>query len=433
MKTEPVTLFEKQSRWLTVPIFLVFFFPVIQLRIDFGPLSIASQEIPISIGIVLLLIYQVSKWGHIKVVKDPLVLIFIAYMFLAIILRPWSYLLDNVTSGFTDLRGWVVPVVAVVAMLGSIRLGWRKISNFLILIGLFVAVVGIYQFLAGVDPPFLIADALGPRNSYFFSVTENSLGETNFGAAFFTHPGTMAQFLSPILLVTIGWYFSEKGLKKVLIFAIIIIIYVGIYITFSRTSFFLSIVLPILYLITQPFKRIQDVIWIGLVFACVLISIIIIVFPLFPQALFDTIRWRMELWTFVDNVIIQNPSILLIGNGMIAFGNTAFYESPHNLFFHLLLEYGLLGLTLQILLIIVFFKQGIDSYKMGLMSQEPILRGLWFAILFHFLIGIIESMLLTIEARSLWLLFIMCYVGLQTELRFKNVAKDSLMPSEGIN
>ena len=108
MKRETIAFSERnwQAAWLAIPVFLILFSPIIQLRFDFGPLSIASQEIPISLGIILLIAYQVSKWGQIKITLDPIVMIFIAYMFLSVILRPWSYLLDGVYSGFTDIRGW---------------------------------------------------------------------------------------------------------------------------------------------------------------------------------------------------------------------------------------------------------------------------------------------------------------------------------------
>jgi REP element-mobilizing transposase RayT len=131
---------------------------------------------------------------------------------------------------------------------------------------------------------------------------------------------------------------------------------------------------------------------------------------------FQTLVWRFDLWTYTDDVITQHPETLFFGNGLAWFARLAFYGQPHNTYLYLLMEYGVFGLLLKLLLFGYLLWNGARLHRRGLMHREPMLRGLWFALFFYFLIGMVESTFLSIEYRTQFLLFAVPYVGLQREL-----------------
>lgn len=136
-----------------------------------------------------------------------------------------------------------------------------------------------------------------------------------------------------------------------------------------------------------------------------------------PSAYLGTLQWRSGLWKTAIEVIDDNPTILLIGNGMEEFALRAIYPQPHNLYIYLLLTYGLPGLALIL---------GIDWYivRFGYMAKrrqwfqhEPLLAALRVGLTGYFLVSLVESNLTGIENRMLFLIVLACFIGLRREVQ----------------
>jgi O-antigen ligase len=143
------------------------------------------------------------------------------------------------------------------------------------------------------------------------------------------------------------------------------------------------------------------------------------VVPSISSNMFETLQWRVNLWYAAFHLIQDYPLVLLYGNGteLLLPYLPASISEPHNLYIYLTLTYGMGGLLLMVLLVIVLIAFGWRDRLQQRMRQEPILAGLWFAILGFLLVGFFEVNLQEIELRMLFLLVICCYIGLSRELR----------------
>ncbi|MDQ4076228.1 MAG: hypothetical protein M3220_08275 [Chloroflexota bacterium] len=125
--------------------------------------------------------------------------------------------------------------------------------------------------------------------------------------------------------------------------------------------------------------------------------------------LISSVRYGWRRWIGV-------LTLLLIGNGMDTFAEMAFYGQPHNLYIYLLLQYGEAGLVMAALLFASVWGLGWQSRTDPRLADEPLLDGLWVALLSYFVIGLVESNLLSVEPRMLFFLTASCYIGLMREL-----------------
>jgi hypothetical protein len=198
---------EEHSRlsWLLLPVLLFLVPPMIQYRQELGPFSIAFLEVPLLIASTIFIIHQLLRYRRLTLSTNPVVLIFVAFTVLSMVVRPWSMVGIDGLAGISDIRNWVIPTLGMIAMLGALQTQWRKVTVALLFVAFGVALIGIWQFATHSVPPFLQSEALAPRPTLVLNRTGDALGQTNFGAAFFAHPGGLAQYLSPILMVAWGW------------------------------------------------------------------------------------------------------------------------------------------------------------------------------------------------------------------------------------
>jgi O-antigen ligase len=101
---------------------------------------------------------------------------------------------------------------------------------------------------------------------------------------------------------------------------------------------------------------------------------------------------------------------------MDVFADQAFYNQPHNVYFYMLLQFGLVGFVWILALLGYAWQRGWQWRKAGLMQREPLLGALWITLLGYFLIGMVESNLMGIESRMIFLWVLAFFLGLGREL-----------------
>lgn len=404
------------------PLFVIAIFasPTIHMRVELGPLSIALLEPVVLVVSGSFLLYQLITRGRITISTNPIVLPIIGFVVLAFILRPWV----GTTRGLSDVRDWLIPTIGMLAILSTIRYRWRVWALLLIFIGFAWSVIGIFQYTTQSYGPFIVDDAIWKTN---FNVVGDTLEQSHFASAFFSHPNGLGQFLFFCFLLALGWLFSDRN-QRVLKLIVLLTLAVGTYLTFTKTALALTIVFSGFFIVDHLFRRFYDFLFLFL--SAIILAIIGggILYLVLPNAFFVTLYWRFELWEVPFQIIVLHPEVLLFGNGMQYFGEIGFYGQPHNNYIFVFLEYGAIGLILKLLLIFMVLRQGLRARVRGLMHQEPILAALWFILLAFFSIAVVESTFEGIEPRMLFYVFITCFIGLERELRLKPAVNELSTP-----
>ena len=160
---------------------------------------------------------------------------------------------------------------------------------------------------------------------------------------------------------------------------------------------------------------------------------ILVILPILDTTLLETFYWRVNLWERSLALLRTDPQVLLTGNGLDQLIEVfpPGISEPHNVFVFMALQYGLLGLGLQIVFVIAFILVAINDVRTGVFFVEPLLGGIWAALFGFMLVGLVESNLQEIELRMLYFFLIACYVGLSRQVRFEQATRASWL-EEGI-
>jgi O-antigen ligase len=202
--------------------------------------------------------------------------------------------------------------------------------------------------------------------------------------------------------------------------AIIALIGVTLYFTYAKASL-VSMVITVglfwlFFLLRNDRLLLAVLIFLGVSSGWLLLGLLL---PIIPATFFETLQWRLNLWHLSLGLLGDNPSIFLFGNGtelLLQYLPEGISE-PHNVYIYLTLKYGVSGLLLLVLTMIGLVYLGWRDRVLNQMHREPVLAGLWFALIGFLLVGLVESNLQEIEMRMLFLLVVGCYIGLSRELR----------------
>jgi O-antigen ligase len=238
---------------------------------------------------------------------------------------------------------------------------------------------------------------------------------------FFTHGGRLsalsdnannfAGFINICLLLTIGqFYVTKKSLERFLLFPAISLMLFASFLTGSRSGFigmFIAIIMFLFFIISyaDPFKRVLKT----ALAACILIFLLLFAIvainklvqnvsstdlgiegfrrlvnlanPLESQSF----KMRIRLWKFIFKVLSENPLIYLVGTGAGGFIELGkdynlkvllkqdIIYHPHNIFLHLLIEYGILGVTIAGWFLVYFSRICIQTIKTLKYSRDKII------------------------------------------------------------
>lgn len=385
---------------------LLWLAPTIRWRIYLGSISFAFLE-PVALLVIAVLVLNMLLPGkRPKLYVNSLILVLILYFMWLLIIRPWG---QDWSHGLSDLRDWGIPTLTIIILLSFVKHGWRKWSLSIIPIAMLHASVGLYQHITDSFRPFA-------SQASVYKLDYLSELKPAWAVGFFEHPNSFAVFLIIATTISIGWLADQKGIKRKLFpTAVVLFFFLILYWTYAKAEL-VTLVLMLLLFIAIPYIRsFTNTIALG---SLSLIAMFIAGWFAINQwpVEFSTIWWRIDLWKSVFQTLSAYPGILLWGNGDVTYAALAIWQQPHNLFFDTLLNYGLVGLLLLLLLLMLIIIYGALSYKRGDMKEHPILRALWVSLLGFFVTGLVESSLIGIETRMIFLLLVACFIGLRREL-----------------
>jgi O-antigen ligase len=398
-------------------IFLLFTAPLVQYRVEVGSFSFALMEPVVLLASTVWLIHQMMC-GQLTILKDPLVLIFMAMAFWAFMVRPWAV---NWQNGLSDVRDWLIPLLGFVTFLTTTRRGWRTwIGVFLILVWL-NAWLGIYQHIADGFRPF-ITEGAAYKTGFLVSPESGRFMQVSFAVGFFSHPNAYAMYLFAGLMIALGKL--QENQKKLPFFILVVLPLVfALYWTFAKASLLVALGLIPLYWLNHRIKSTPALL--GIASASLVTGALVLwsAIKYVPSAVLITFWWRVGLWQIALSVLSDHPQILFLGNGLELFAQSAYYGQPHNLYVYSLLQYGLPGFSLILILAGYFWTLGLRLRKNGLMRAHPLLAALWFAVIGYFVIGLVESNLMGIENRMIFMILAACLIGLAREVSVERTHK----------
>ena len=385
--------------------------PTIQYRVEWGAFSFALMEPVVLLVSAVLLIHQAVQCQQLKVPKEPPVFLFAAMTLWSFIIRPWA---SNWQNGLSDVRDWAIPLLGFITFLSTIRQGWPKwIKIFLILVWL-NAWLGIYQHFTDSFKPF-ITELAAYKTGFTFSLEENRLALAPFAVGLFSHPNGFAMYLFAGLMVALGEFY--KSSRKLPFFIIILLpIALSLYWTYAKATLLVVAGLIPFYWLERRVRS-NKTFWafisMGLITGLLALSQIT---KHIPAPLLTTFWWRVGLWNTGLITLVNFPVVLFFGNGLDIFAKSAYYAQPHNLYLYVVLQYGLPGLLIIILLVTYILKRGNQLRRSGRMRSEPLLAALWLGLLGYFAIGLAESNLMGIESRAIFMTLVACFAGLAREV-----------------
>jgi O-antigen ligase len=289
------------------------------------------------------------------------------------------------------------------------------------LVALFSSALGIYQHFSDSFRPFATAGS-SAKLGYYLVAEQKALASPAMG--FFEHPNSLATFLILALMVNLGWL-REKGHLIFKISSAILILLALIW-TYSKAQLLVFALLFGIFWLSQIIRSRRIFLILSITLLIIGSILFFILMNTFPD-LFGTFFWRVDLWKSALFTLSENPGTLLIGNGDTSFAQIAIWPQPHNIYLDFALNYGLVGLLFLIGLGVIMVITGLSAFRNGALRESPIAMALWLAILIFFFLGLVETSLIGIETRMMFLLLLATFYGLRREIMTE---KEIILKSE---
>jgi hypothetical protein len=392
-------------------VLLLLIAPTVQYRVELGSISFALME-PITIFVAgILIIKQIVNRQKITIAKDTMVFLFMVITLWSFVIRPWAI---DWQHGLSDVRDWAIPLLGYIVVVSTVRGRWRKWIGVFLTWVILLSILGIYQHFSPTTRPFLNELATAKTGFTVASTDESRLQLVSAAAGFFAHPNGYAMYLFLGLMVALGWLVSDK--RRWYKIFIVFLITLALYWAYAKASLIVMAFAVVWFWLQHWFKRGSQALSLmgGIILSALPAAWIMLHF--LPTAILYTYYWRVRLWNISLETIQTHLHTLLVGNGMDIFAQQAFYPQPHNVYFYLLLDFGLAGLVFVALVIRNLWVRGWRLHQRGLLRREPLLAGLWTALLGIFIIGLVESNLMGIENRMIFLLTVALFTGLEREI-----------------
>ncbi len=396
---------------MNIVLFLLFLSGTVQYRFIGGQVSFALLE-PIVLFVASLLLLRILFRNEgIQVPRDRILLLLSMLMLWVCIIRPWA---EDWKGGLSDLRDWAIPAIGFLILLCLVRRGWRKWTGVFLVAVVIQAILGIYQHATDSSRPF-IDIAMVSKMGYGQQEGDVLSPLVSFAVGLFAHPNGYAMYLLAGLMIAIGLVGSRK--RRVLSTCVSVPVAIALYWSYGRSAVGIAVVAVFWFAWYQHSvtRRMTTVLLIGAVAGAFLFGWGNLVATI--SATLGNLYWRVGLWKTAVDVINSNPAILLLGNGMEEFGRQAYYGQPHNVYVYFLLQYGAVGLALLLGVVANLWRRGMRALKDGLARREPLLVGVWLALLGFFGVGLGESNLMGIENRQNLLMIVVLFIGLEREVR----------------
>lgn len=184
----------------------------------------------------------------------------------------------------------------------------------------------------------------------------------------FDHPNSLSVFLMPFTLLTFGTalYLVTNNIQKFLLFCIFFMLITMLYLTKVKGVW--AWTLLGLFIILLPSKIFKSKnIWLGLVIAAILTTLLIIFGSLYLEGAFQTMLTRIQLWQSAFAAFENDAFIILFGSGQqdvwkqSALLSNLQYSNAHNTFINQIVNFGLPALILYVSAIVHSLKSATRS------------------------------------------------------------------------
>ena len=392
----------------------VFFIaPTVQYRTNLGSLSFSFME-PVAVLVSsLLLAHQMLRWHRLVILRHPLVPLLGAIVLWTVLARPWD---PSWRHALSDVRDWSIPFLSCVVFLTTIRQGWRRWMVLFVAVVWFNALLGLYQHLADGFRPFIAASA-AYKTGFQLSPEDSQLALTPFAVGLFSHPNAFAIYLYLGLMIALGKVHDSKPrTRSLLIVAVVLPMALALVWTYSKASLLVTAGAVIFFWLMRRIESDKVLVTIMIVALLAVGWTFWNLLPYLPATLLGTLWWRVGLWGEAIVTIRGDPNILLVGNGLERFDQLAYYAQPHNLYLYLLLQYGLVGVVWVFAVAAYIWRKGMSLRREGVMKDQALLAGTWVGLLGYFVIGLVESNLMSVESRLTFMTVAACFAGLASEI-----------------
>ncbi len=401
----------------TILLLLLFIAPTVQARMQFGFVNLAFMEPVVLVVSVLMILWEIYFKRTITLPRNNFILFFFA-------LLVWSFVLGilspNTKVGFNDIRAWLIPALGFIALL-TVKENWVHWIKIYALSVVVNSLLGIVQYWSNSFRYFVPTEFSyqGYRTAVTVVAGKVTLVQLSFAAGFFGHPNGYAMYLLGGLMILLGYAWATKTLwAKVLVIPIVL----ALFLSFSKTSIVMMVILLAAFVISQQSKERKIKIFFYLSFFTVFgLAVAVFLVKYLPSEIFTTLYWRFGLWQIAFDTIGKFPLILMVGNGLEVFGKNAYYWQPHSLYVSFLLLYGFPGLLLILAILLNTLYSGYYLLRRYISDEKFLIIGVWFSILVFFLVGMTESSLLSIEDRMIFLTHVAFLIGLSRELNAKEI------------
>jgi len=311
---------------------LLLFLPTYLIRFSFQNIPTTFLELLLVIFIIAAFVRNFAKIPELKSLGpiNWFILLFVLAAIISTVISP------DKRSALGVLKAFIIePVLFVYAVKLTLRRTEDLTTplNLLFLGGIIISVLGIIQYFTFIDLPLKFWGT-GVEVERIVSV--------------FEYPNALALYLAPLIAFFLsGFLFDEKILNRKNLAIGIVLMVIGLILTFSRGAWLaLTLTSFILLFMRYSWKRV-------VVFALILLGIVLAL-PATRQRLLlitnDSSSFaHAQLMTAALNKITQSP---ILGNGLFGFRTTLIEQHfqgevlnyPHNIFFNFWLEMGILGL-----------------------------------------------------------------------------------------
>jgi hypothetical protein len=277
--------------------------------------------------------------------------------------------------------------------------------------GLAHTLLAIYQWSTNSFRPFAAPNAFY-KATFTLDPMTNQPQLASFGTGLFSHPNELALYLVLSLLIGVGWWLGRPSLLKAAIVAVLLL---GLATTYAKTSIGVGALGGATLLIHQRVRSNRAFTIAGGTTLLAAGGATCLAVSLLPRLWLATLGWRVGLWDAALGLLWHRPGALAIGGAMDDYARVAIYAQPHNLGIYLILAYGLLGVLWLGLLVWRIHTAAWQLRRGGALHREPLLAALWLGPWAFLAVGMLESLLLSIEWRMSLLLLVACFVGLRRE------------------
>lgn len=267
---------------------------------------------------------------------------------------------------------------------------FRYFIFFIIFIATLLSIYGLYQYFWGFD---ITLKSINLNNSDFsLGIKERLLTKRIFST--FIYPNAFAGFLILILPVAISFYKIEKQYRLILL-PCIIILFTALFLTKSIGSF-LSLILAFLtitFLISdKTLKNLKFFKILLFILVILLLTLAITINLRGLNGIFINIIGKLESYLKMIEIISKN---LFFGYGAgsfetvynnPAFGYFRYLKFAHNIFFQIFIETGLIGIILFFMVLFYGYKTILENFFFLRTAYKKFL-------IFSLLIGITASLI----------------------------------------